>query len=40
MKRDMELIRILLINLEREIDVKLSEYSDDQINYHKALLKL
>ncbi|HLE17060.1 MAG TPA: DUF2513 domain-containing protein [Syntrophales bacterium] len=40
MKRDMDLIRLLLLELEGESDVKesLSKYSDDQRNFHKALL--
>ena len=38
MKRDMELIRLLLIKLEGEIDVNLSEYTSEEINYHNYLL--
>jgi hypothetical protein len=38
MKRDMDLIRLLLIDAEGEEDIDLSEYSDEQILYHKSLL--
>jgi hypothetical protein len=38
MKRNMDLIRSLLLELEGE-PVDLSEYSDEQLIYHKAMLK-
>lgn len=38
MKRDFDLIRLLLIQIEGEEKVNLSEYTEDQIKYHKALL--
>ncbi|MCP4354891.1 MAG: DUF2513 domain-containing protein [Proteobacteria bacterium] len=38
MKRDFDLIRLLLLDLEGEERVSFSEYTEDQINYHKALL--
>lgn len=39
MKRDFELIRYLLLELEGEETVDLSSYTQQQINYHKALIK-
>ena len=39
MKRDFDLLRSLLVELEGESPVDLSSYSQDQLNYHKALLK-
>lgn len=38
MKRNMELIRLLLMDVEGEEDVDLSPYSDEEILYHKSLL--
>lgn len=38
MKRDFDLIRLLLLDQEGETSVDLSPYNKDQINYHKALL--
>jgi hypothetical protein len=38
LKRDLDLIRLILIELEGEEAVDLSKYTEDQINYHKALL--
>ncbi|MCU1438993.1 MAG: hypothetical protein JWP66_2080 [Naasia sp.] len=39
MKRDLDLIRLILIDFEGEGDVSLSGYTEAQINYHKALIK-
>lgn len=39
MKRDFELVRLLLIELEGEETVDLSSYTAEQVNYHKALVK-
>ncbi len=39
MKRDFDLIRLLLLELEGEVSVDLSSYNQDQVNYHKALIK-
>lgn len=38
MKRDFDLIRILLLEREGDTLVDLSPYNQDQINYHKALI--
>jgi len=38
MKREMDLIRLLLLEKEGEGSIDLSRYSADQINYHLALL--
>ena len=38
MKRDMDLIRLLLLEKEGEESIALSKYSADQKNYHLALL--
>ena len=38
MKRDVDLIRLLLLEKEGEECIDLSKYSTDQINYHLALL--
>lgn len=38
MRRNIDLIRLILLDLEKEIEVDLSPYSDDEVNYHKALL--
>lgn len=38
MKRDMDLIRLLLLDKEGEDLVNLSKYTDEQIKYHLALL--
>ena len=38
MKRDMELCRLLLMKVEGETTPDLSEYSEEQITYHTALL--
>ena len=39
MKRDFDLVRLLLIELEGEEEVDLSSYTPEQVNYHKALVK-
>ena len=39
MKRDFELVRLLLMELEGEDRVNLSSYTREQVNYHKALVK-
>ena len=39
MKRDFELVRILLMELEGEHEIHLSSYNPQQVNYHKALVK-
>ncbi|HEX8174068.1 MAG TPA: DUF2513 domain-containing protein [Pyrinomonadaceae bacterium] len=39
MRRDFELIRLLLLELEGDESVNLSAYTGDQVNYHKALIK-
>lgn len=38
MRRDMELIRFLLLNLEEANNIDLSEYNEEQINYHTNLI--
>lgn len=38
MKRDFDLIRAILIQIEGEDQIDLSEYTEKQINYHKVLL--
>lgn len=40
MKRDMDLIRLILLKLEGKENVNsdLAEYTKNQVNYHKALL--
>ncbi len=38
MKRDFDLIRLLLLERAGETAIDLSPYNQDQINYHKALL--
>lgn len=38
MKRNMDLIRLLLLDIEDHEEVDLSSYSEDEINYHKYLL--
>lgn len=38
MRRDMDLIRLLLLEKEGEVPVDLSGFSEDQIGYHKYLL--
>jgi len=38
MRKDVDLIRLLLLELEGEESVDLSEFTTDQINYHKALV--
>ena len=38
MKRDMELIRLILLDAEDETEVDLSQFPSEQINYHKWLL--
>ncbi|TRV43212.1 MAG: hypothetical protein EWV53_14810 [Microcystis panniformis Mp_MB_F_20051200_S9] len=38
MRRNIDLIRLILLDLEKEIEVDLSSYSDNEVNYHKALL--
>jgi len=39
MKRDFDLVRQLLLELEGEEAVDLSAYTKEQVNYHKALIK-
>ena len=38
MKRDMDLIRLILLDVEGETDVDLSSYSEEEIGYHNWLL--
>jgi hypothetical protein len=39
MKRDMDLIRRILIEIEeKDKEIHIEDYSEEQINYHKALL--
>ena len=38
MQKDLDLIRLLLFELEGEESVDLSDYSTEQLNYHKALV--
>lgn len=38
MKRDFDLIRLLLLEREGDTSVDFSPYNQDQINYHKALI--
>ncbi len=38
MKRDMDLIRLILLNLEAEQEMDLSGYSQEQIEYHNYLI--
>ena len=38
MKRDMDLIRLILLKQEDVEDVSFSDFTQDQINYHIALL--
>jgi hypothetical protein len=38
MRRDFDLTRALLLDVEGETDIDLSTYSDEQVRYHKALL--
>jgi hypothetical protein len=38
MKRDMNLIRLLLLRMEDEQEIDLSNYSEEQKIYHSALL--
>jgi hypothetical protein len=38
MKRDLDLIRLLLLELEGEEEVDLSEYTEEQQGYHKYLI--
>jgi len=37
-KRDFDLIRLLLLEIEGEEQVNLSEYTQEQVRYHTALL--
>lgn len=39
MKRDLDLIRLILLELENENEISFSDYTQDQLNYHKALVK-
>jgi Hypothetical protein (DUF2513) len=39
MRKDVDLIRLILLQVEGETQVDLSSYSADQINFHKALIK-
>jgi hypothetical protein len=39
MRRDFDLIRLILLELEGEETVDLSAYSTEQVYYHKALVK-
>ena len=38
MKRDMDLIRLLLLDIEGDEKPDLSQFSKEQLNYHKVLL--
>ncbi len=38
MKRDFDLVRLLLLNIEGESEVDLSGYNTKKIDFHKALL--
>lgn len=38
MRRDMDLIRLLLLDIEGEEEVDLSDYTEDQILYHRHQL--
>lgn len=38
MKRDFDLIRELLLEVEDDASVDLSAFTDDQVSYHRALL--
>lgn len=38
MKRDFDLIRLILFDLEGNNSIEFSDYSKDQLNYHKALI--
>jgi len=38
MRRNVDLIRLLLLELEGEESVDLTDFTTDQINYHKALI--
>ena len=38
MKRDMNLVRLLLLRAEGEDPVDLSTYSEEQVNYHESML--
>lgn len=38
MKRDMDLIRLLLLQTEGEEEVEISNYTNEQIKYHQELL--
>jgi hypothetical protein len=38
MKRNMDLIRLILLNVEGEESVDLSAYNGEQVNYHTKLL--
>lgn len=38
MKRDMNLIRLILLDVEGEEEVDLSSYTEEQIGYHRWLL--
>ena len=39
MRRDLDLIRLILLDVEGESAADLSSYSRDQLNFHKALIK-
>jgi hypothetical protein len=39
MKRDFDLIRLILIDLEGDESIDLSTFSNEEIIYHKALIK-
>jgi hypothetical protein len=39
MRKDLDLIRLILLEVEGETSVDLSSYSGDQVNFHKALIK-
>lgn len=38
MRKDVDLIRLLLLDLEGEESVNLTDFTTDQINYHRHLL--
>ncbi len=39
MRKDLDLIRLILMEVEGETPVDLSSYSTDQVNFHKALIR-
>src|SRR5216684_4582898 len=39
MRKDLDLIRLILMEVEGETPVDLSSYSPDQVKFHKALIR-